>query len=329
MTTESFIEKAAWTPVDWSAGRIRLLDQTRLPHEVRYVEIDNWEEVATAITRMIVRGAPAIGCTAALGMALAARQSAAASGEAFMLQMQLAADRLRASRPTAVNLFWAIDRMMGVAEVAAARPGHFHLEEIQATLLDEALAIIEEDIRTNRCLGRHGAALLPDNVNVLTHCNAGALATAGYGTALGVVRAAGEAGKTVHVYADETRPRWQGMKLTPQRDPWLGEVLQRLALSPPPDEQAQSPAPPDYETLATELGMSTGTLRRRFKAATGTSLHNFVLQSRIATARTLLSETDLPLKTIAARLGYNNVYFFSRQFRELAGVSPGHYRKSR
>lgn len=116
---------------------------------------------------------------------------------------------------------------------------------------------------------------------------------------------------------------------TPQRDPWLGEVLQRLALSPPPDEQAQSPAPPDYETLATELGMSTGTLRRRFKAATGTSLHNFVLQSRIATARTLLSETDLPLKTIAARLGYNNVYFFSRQFRELAGVSPGHYRKSR
>ncbi|MBV9865469.1 MAG: S-methyl-5-thioribose-1-phosphate isomerase [Abitibacteriaceae bacterium] len=196
-------------PVAWHKGKVRLLDQTLLPGEVRYVELDNWREVVTAIRTMIVRGAPAIGCTAALGLALGAQGIETTDCTEFLTQLGIIADALRGARPTAVNLFWAIDRVWGVA---AQHQGSS--TEMKAAILAEATAMVEADIATNRCLGLHGASLLPEQATVLTHCNAGALATAGYGTALGVIRAAREEGKQIEVFADETRPRLQGMKLT-------------------------------------------------------------------------------------------------------------------
>jgi methylthioribose-1-phosphate isomerase len=197
--------------VDWADGAVRLIDQTRLPEELVQLELTDVESVADAIRTMKVRGAPAIGVTAALGMALAARSAAAApDGERFLACLGEAAARLRATRPTAVNLFWAIDRMLGVAAADPSAPP----AERAARVEREARALIEADIAVNRALGRHGAALLPGEARVLTHCNAGSLATVAYGTALGVIRAAVEAGKKIHVYVDETRPRLQGMKLT-------------------------------------------------------------------------------------------------------------------
>jgi methylthioribose-1-phosphate isomerase len=196
--------------VSWDDGAVVMIDQRRLPHELVLARFTDYREVCLGIREMCVRGAPAIGATAAYGIALAAQQAADASVAdplAFVVQ---AAGELCATRPTAVNLFWASDRMLAVARAAmplAAR-------QLAGVLLREAESIAEEDVLANRAMGAFGAALLPDPCTVITHCNAGALATVAYGTALGVIRAAHEQGKRIHVLADETRPRLQGAKLT-------------------------------------------------------------------------------------------------------------------
>jgi methylthioribose-1-phosphate isomerase len=195
--------------VIWQSGKVRLIDQTALPDALRYVELSDWRDVAEAIRTMVVRGAPAIGCTAALGLALGARGIIAENREAFVRRITAMADTFRAARPTAVNLFWAVERVIGAVNRTEGNP-----VDLKDVMLREALRMLDEDIEANRALGRFGAALIPDTANILTHCNAGALATVGYGTALGVIRAAVEEGKHIHVYADETRPRLQGMRLT-------------------------------------------------------------------------------------------------------------------
>jgi methylthioribose-1-phosphate isomerase len=195
--------------VAWKGGRVRLIDQTALPERLAYIELSDWRDVAQAIRTMVVRGAPAIGCSAALGMALGARGIIAENRDAFRKRMEQIAETFRAARPTAVNLFWAIDRMMSVIEKTEG-----NVVDIKDALITEALQMLGEDIEANRAMGRHGAALLKDGDTVLTHCNAGALATVGFGTALGVIRSAVEDGKNIKVVADETRPRLQGMKLT-------------------------------------------------------------------------------------------------------------------
>jgi methylthioribose-1-phosphate isomerase len=192
----------------WEDGRVRMIDQTRLPAVEVILQFGTVDEVAEAIESMRVRGAPAIGVTAALGLALAAQAAASKPAAAFRAHLAAAAERLRRTRPTAVNLFWSIDRLLLLAE-AEPDPAR-----AAARLIAEAQAMVEEDVQINRAMGRHGAALLPERGGVLTHCNTGSLATVGYGTALGVVRAAVASGKTLHVYVDETRPRLQGMKLT-------------------------------------------------------------------------------------------------------------------
>jgi methylthioribose-1-phosphate isomerase len=196
-------------PVQWEAGRLRLLDQNALPEELRYIDYTDWREVVEAIKVMVVRGAPAIGCTAALGIAMASQNLIVESRDVFLARMSHISEAFRTARPTAVNLMWAVDRLMNLARTT---PGS--IVDIKDGLMVEAIKMLHEDIEANRRLGWFGADLLADNSNVLTHCNAGALATAGYGTALGVIRAAVETGKNIHVYADETRPRLQGMKLT-------------------------------------------------------------------------------------------------------------------
>jgi methylthioribose-1-phosphate isomerase len=195
-----------WATIEWTAAGVVMIDQTRLPREVVYVTCKTYEEVASAIQTMIIRGAPAIGVAAAMGVALGAKQIA---GDADA-HMERVFTTLAATRPTAVNLFWGIERMRRVYAGLRGKP----LGEIQAGLAEEAQAVMREDIDICRRLGAHGAPLVPDGKTVLTHCNAGALATAGYGTALGVIRAAIEAGKTIDVYADETRPFLQGARLT-------------------------------------------------------------------------------------------------------------------
>src|SRR5512139_610793 len=196
----------------WKRGRLELLDQTLLPERVVYRPLTTAAAVAKAIRDMLVRGAPAIGVAAAFGMALAARGAARLAPAAFRRELGQAQRLLAASRPTAVNLFWALARMRRLADDAAAA-GRTP-REAAALLEAEAVRILEEDIAINRAMGRHGARLIDDGDVVLTHCNAGSLATAGYGTALGVIRAAWEAGKRISVLADETRPRCQGAKLT-------------------------------------------------------------------------------------------------------------------
>ena len=184
-----------------------MIDQTRLPLHEEYVTCRSYQEVATAIKDMIIRGAPAIGVAAAMGVAIGVQQ---ADGHNLDAQVETICDTLARTRPTAVNLFWAIDRMKRLYAGLRGRP----LEEIRARLVAEAKLVREEDIAINRAIGSNGAPLVPDHKTVLTHCNAGALATAGYGTALGVIRAAREMGKQVDVYADETRPFLQGARLT-------------------------------------------------------------------------------------------------------------------
>jgi len=195
--------RADVTPIRWNeeSGTLELLDQLRLPSEVVYRSHTNEDEVADSIRRMIVRGAPAIGVTAAFGMALAA------SGTPDRARVAVAASLLKSTRPTAVNLAWAVDRMLELAE--ATKDG-----DLFATLLAEAKNVLAEDIRNNRSMGLRGQTLLPVRGTILTHCNAGALATGGFGTALGLVRAAREAGKEIAVFADETRPFLQGARLT-------------------------------------------------------------------------------------------------------------------
>ena len=190
------------TPIAWQDGQLCLLDQSRLPHEVSYVHLSTAEEVARAIREMRVRGAPAIGVTAAYGMALAAAQSRTVDA------LRDAARLLAASRPTAVNLRWAVERMMRVAEQAP------HDADLATCLLAEASELHRETLESDRRLSALGAALIEPGSSVLTHCNTGALATGGYGTALGVVRWAWEEGRVQHVLATETRPWLQGARLT-------------------------------------------------------------------------------------------------------------------
>jgi methylthioribose-1-phosphate isomerase len=201
------IPTLAWTPEG-----VRFIDQTKLPLEESYVLATTYEQVAEVIETMVVRGAPAIGVSAAYGVALGALGSKASTAAEFAPEFATICERLAATRPTAVNLFWAIDRMkrLFAALLAAGAP----LAEIKQKLLAEAHAMYEEDIAACKAMGKFGAALLPQDGGVLTHCNAGALATCGYGTALGVIRSAVEQGKQIHVYADETRPFLQGARLT-------------------------------------------------------------------------------------------------------------------
>jgi methylthioribose-1-phosphate isomerase len=197
-------------PLAWAGDRLLLLDQRRLPAEEVTGACHRWEEVADAIRTLAVRGAPAIGVAAAFGVVLAARQSAAASFEDLLADLETASKGLAATRPTAVNLFWALDRMRRAALEARGLP----LASVRTRLLETAQALLAEDIAANRALGDHGAALVPAGARILTHCNAGALATAGYGTALGVVRSAHAQGKVSLVWVDETRPVMQGSRLT-------------------------------------------------------------------------------------------------------------------
>ena len=199
--------------IEWTDEGIRMLDQRLLPAEEKYLMLRSYEEVAEAIKKMVVRGAPAIGVSAAMGLALGASQSVGTSVADLEDDFDYMCQVMSETRPTAVNLFWAIERMRQtfLREKTSTRA----LEEIKARLVEEALNIFREDIEANRALGRFGAELLSDGDTVLTHCNAGALATAGdYGTALGVIRGAIDAGKRIAVIADETRPFLQGLRLT-------------------------------------------------------------------------------------------------------------------
>ena len=196
--------------VEWKDGAVRLLDQSRLPGTVSYLDCRDVESVARAIRELKVRGAPAIGVTAAMGVALGAQALRTADEATFHESMLAVCDQLAATRPTAVNLFWAIERMKVRLGQLKSQP----LSRVREALLQEAQAIHDEDIALCKAMGRHGAELIRDGQTVLTHCNAGALATAGYGTALGVVRAAWEQGKKIEVIADETRPVLQGARLT-------------------------------------------------------------------------------------------------------------------
>src|SRR5229473_2896966 len=196
--------------LDWTDQGVRFIDQTRLPMEETYVTCKTHEQVAEVIRTMVVRGAPAIGVAAAMGIALAVKNSKAETVGDLKRDFNQACDVIGKTRPTAVNLFWAIRRMQEKLERILIRP----LAQIKQTLIEEARRMHAEDIAANQAMGRHGATLMPSSGGVLTHCNAGALATAGYGTALGVIRAAVEQGKKIHVYANETRPFLQGSRLT-------------------------------------------------------------------------------------------------------------------
>lgn len=192
--------------IQWTDSGVVMIDQRVLPHQETYVTCKTHQEVGEAIRSMVIRGAPAIGVAAAMGVALGMKQASASNLDAEFDRICQALN----TRPTAVNLRWALDRMRRVYESVRGKP----VEEIRRRLIAEAKLIREEDIEINKAMGRHGAPLVPDGKTVLTHCNAGALATAGYGTALGVIRAAVESGKKVDVFADETRPFLQGARLT-------------------------------------------------------------------------------------------------------------------
>ena len=199
-------------PIVWQDDRVLLIDQTRLPLEYEMVEVNDYQAMATAIKTMIVRGAPAIGVSAAYGMYLGAREIEADDKSVFMERLQAIAKVLSETRPTAVNLFWAIDLMLKTAEADTGT-----IAETKALLLDTAKKIHREDVETCQAIGDHGLSVLPktpEKLTILTHCNAGALATAGYGTAVGVIRSAWRDDRLERVYADETRPRLQGSKLT-------------------------------------------------------------------------------------------------------------------
>ena len=195
--------------IEWTDAGVVMIDQTKLPGEEAYVTCKTYDEVADAIRTMVIRGAPAIGCAAAMGVALGVRDAAEENLDA---QVDDICGTLAATRPTAVNLFWAIERMRALYD--RLRGVGAGAEAIRRRLIDEAQEILRDDIAVNKALGRNGAPLLPGGGTVMTHCNAGALATGGYGTALGVIRAAVESGKRVAVMANETRPFMQGARLT-------------------------------------------------------------------------------------------------------------------
>jgi methylthioribose-1-phosphate isomerase len=202
--------------IEWTDEGVRMIDQTRLPAEEIYRTYSDYRDVAEAIRSLVIRGAPAIGVAAAMGVALGIKHSAAKEAAELRADFDRIAETISQTRPTAVNLFWAIKRMRAVFENALSSPaaGATGFDAARKTLEAEAQRILAEDIAINEAMGRHGADLMPDAGTILTHCNAGALATGGYGTALGVIRAAVGAGKKLEVLADETRPFLQGARLT-------------------------------------------------------------------------------------------------------------------
>ena len=204
---------SGWFTLRWDDDAVRLLDQRRLPGEEVYLALRDVEEIARAIEELAVRGAPAIGCAAALGVARAAVTAEARDARTLAAALEPAFTRLARTRPTAVNLFWALRRMRQALGAALAAPGA-SAGTLRQALVSEARRILEEDVAICRAIGSAGLELVPDGARVLTHCNAGALATAGYGTALGVLRAAVDAGRRISVLADETRPFLQGARLT-------------------------------------------------------------------------------------------------------------------
>jgi methylthioribose-1-phosphate isomerase len=201
-------KSSEYQPVEWLGGRVRIIDQTRLPGEEVYLELDNYRELASAIKELKVRGAPAIGIAGAYAVALAARKIESANRDEFLAELQAAIDDIAATRPTARNLFFALERMKQAAESAKSRYG------IVDALVNEAVKIHREEADATRRLSIYGAGLLEDGWTVLTHCNTGPLATSGYGTALGIIVAAYRQGKKISVIADETRPLLQGARLT-------------------------------------------------------------------------------------------------------------------
>src|SRR5579884_1724257 len=196
--------------LEWTETGVRFIDQTKLPTEETYVTCKTYQQVADVIRNMVVRGAPAIGVSAAMGIALGVKESKAETTGDLKREFDQICDVIGKTRPTAVNLFWAIRRMQQKFELLRVHP----VAQIKQALIEEAQRMHAEDIAINKAMGSHGATLMPASGGVLTHCNAGALATCGYGTALGVIRAAVEHGKKIHVYADETRPFLQGSRLT-------------------------------------------------------------------------------------------------------------------
>jgi len=196
--------------VEWDDGVVKMIDQRLLPGTFEVAEFADYREVARAIREMYIRGAPAIGAAAGFGMALAAYQSSATDRVALLRDLEAAADVLRQARPTAVNLFWAVDRLLRVA----GSEDLIAVDNVREAMLADAQALADEDVEINKRMAAHGAALVKDGDSILHHCNTGALATVDYGTALGVIRMAHEQGKKIHVFVDETRPRLQGARLT-------------------------------------------------------------------------------------------------------------------
>ena len=196
--------------IEWDNGVVKMIDQRLLPGAFEIAEFTDYREVARAIKKMYIRGAPAIGAAAGFGMALAAYQSSAADRVALLRDLELAADVLRQARPTAANLFWAVDRLLRVA----ADENLASVDDVREAMLADAQALADEDVAINKRMAAHGATLVKDGDSILHHCNTGALATVDYGTALGVIRMAHEQGKNIHVLVDETRPRLQGSRLT-------------------------------------------------------------------------------------------------------------------
>ena len=195
--------------IEWVDNKVKMIDQTLLPHELKFLELDDYRDVAKAIKNMNIRGAPAIGVAAAMGLALATLEFKDLPKEKFLEKMEEAANVIRSTRPTASNLFWAVDRIWKIISTCPDNP-----LMISELVVEESKILAQEDVNVNKSIGKHGAELLKDGDTVLTHCNAGSLATVQYGTALAPVRAAIENGKKIQVIADETRPRLQGARLT-------------------------------------------------------------------------------------------------------------------
>lgn len=196
--------------IEWKEKKVLLIDQRKLPLKYEIIKCSTYQEIAEAIKKMKIRGAPAIGVAAAFGMVLAADASKANNYKEFSQDMEKAKNILSHTRPTAINLYWALDRMMNLI----IDKENIKLDELKNNFFKEAQEIAKEDIETNKMIGKYGSLLIKDDNNILTHCNAGALATAGYGTALGVIRTAYNEGKKIHVYVGETRPLLQGARLT-------------------------------------------------------------------------------------------------------------------
>ena len=196
--------------IKWEAGLVKVLDQRNLPSRVEWYTCHGYRDVISAIEKMVIRGAPAIGVAAAMGLALGASSIRAGSFPVFRARFNIMAEKMRLARPTAVNLQWAVERMLRLVDHLADQS----VDSIKQALRQESEIVLAQDIEINRSIGHHGLKLIPENATILTHCNAGSLATAGYGTALGVIRAAHEAGKGIRVIADETRPWLQGLRLT-------------------------------------------------------------------------------------------------------------------